>query len=216
VKRWSTWAIALCITLVVLAGIGAQAATSSTLGAGRYKLGEAIVFEVRTSSTSWWSCSSCCQPACTDPQVLGWRVENASGGTVYAVIHDGPVAASTWEGTWDQKDSAGAAVAAGTYTLYVDTSVGTLSYCLRIYDPCGCCSWSWTSCPCQARSTITNCSCKTSLVLSAGSGGCSSLFSWWPWGGCGCSSCSGCSGCGCSTGCGSTPAPVPSPCPHCP
>lgn len=208
-KRWSTWAIALCISLVVLAGIGAEAATSSTLGAGRYKLGETILFEVKTSSTAWWSCSSCCQPACTDPQVLGWRVENASGATVYAVIHDGPVAASTWDGSWDQKDSAGAAVPAGTYTLYVDTSVGTLSYCLRLYDPCGCCSWSWTTstCPCEARSTITNCTCKTSLVLGPASCGCSSLFSWWPWGGCGCSSCSGC---GCTSGCSSSPAPCSS------
>jgi len=86
--------------------------------------------------------------------------------------------------------ASGAFVPPGYYILYVDTSVGTLSRCLYLYDPCCGCCWGWSSCGwsrcgCGSQSTITSCCCRTSLVWVEEEQPCCHLFFRWPC----CSSC---------------------------
>jgi len=152
----------------------------------RFKLGESIQFRVDDSTTWFWGCCSC-----PETLVLGWRVVTTSEQVTYSVIHDAPVSASTWLGTWTQVDIAGIAVPAGQYKLYVDTSVGTLSLCFTLYDPCAC-SWCGctTCCACDDVSIITNCGCRTALVLANScQTGCFSFPFFWGWGCCGCPTC---------------------------
>lgn len=199
-KHWGTRAAIVLVVVLALTAVVGQATTTSSNG--RYKLGETVLFKVEDNQVGWWGwwgCGSCgsCDPCCSScnccgpTQVTGWYVASSSGQTVYSVAFDAAVAASTWQGTWGQVDMNGVAVAAGTYTLYVKTTVGTLSRTLTLYDPCcGSCGWSWwwgcSSCNQQA-SITTNCYCKTSLVLlEEPSSCCGSLF-WWP-----CSTCSSC------------------------
>ncbi len=180
--------ILVCFLVVALASLAVSAASSSTFGT-KFRTGTEIQFRVDDSTTWWWGCCSC-----SDSQVLGWRVTTSTGLVVYNVVHDAPVPASTWVGTWTQVDINAAAVAAGMYVLYVDTSAGTLSRCFTIYDACGCssCSSPCWSCQCQEVPTITTCACRTSLVfVDTCTTGCCSFFGWF---GCGCTSCSG--GCG--------------------
>jgi hypothetical protein len=189
------WARLGCVLVVVLAMVAvvASAGTSSSLFGSKFKIGEEIVFKVESSATWWWSCGSCCP----DVTVLGWRVASSAGQVVYSVIHDAPVSATMWQGTWAQMDGPGVAVAAGAYTLYVDTSVGTLSRCFSIYDPCNRCvsCLPCGTCACQATSSITNCSCRTTLVfIDTCAGGCFFPFSFF--GSCGCGT-SSCTTCGC-------------------
>lgn len=183
-KRWGTRTLIVLVVLLVVGAVVGQAATNSN---GRYKLGQTVLFKVQDSQVGWWGWGSCgccssCQ-SCTSTQVTGWHITNSSGQTVYSVVFDAAVAASTWQGSWGQVNKDGVAVAAGTYTLYVSTSVGTLSRTVTLYDPCcGACGWSWwwgcTSCNQQA-SITTNCYCKTTLVLEEQSSTCcGSLFSW--------------------------------------
>lgn len=181
-KHWWVWVGVLLAGTVLLATVVGMGATSSTLWSTRYKLGDTIIFKVEAQNSCWWSCCgcSCGQPTCTDVQVLGWHVTDSTGNTIYSVVNDAPVSASIWEGSWAQVNSSGVAVSAGYYILYVDTSAGTLSRCLHLYDPCSCCwGWSCSAC-CQQSATITNCCCKTSLVfITETSTSCRSLF-WWP------------------------------------
>ena len=158
-RRWVFVGYALVIALL-LSTVAAPAAT--TLFGTRFRAGETVQFKVEDSTTWWWGCC-----ACEGTQILGWRVANLSGVSVYSVIHDAPVAASVWAGSWNQIQMDGTAVSAGQYILYVDTSVGTLSRCFTIYDPCGCgmpCS-TCSSCVCEQVSSITNCACKATLVF---------------------------------------------------
>ena len=178
------WAVVACV-LALLVGSFAASATSSSLFGSRFKLGTEIQFRVQDNTTWWWGCCSC-----SESQILGWRVTTSSGLVVYSVVHDAPVPASAWAGTWTQVDINAKAVASGQYVLYVDTSVGTLSRCFTLYDPCGGCSSCSTpcwSCACQEVSTITTCSCQTTLVfVDTCTTGCLPFFGWL-----GCSSCSG-------------------------
>ena len=156
------WALVVCTLVLSLAVASVVATPATTLFGTRYQVGETIVFEVQDSTTWWWGCCSC-----EATQIFGWRILDGNGMTVYSVIHDAPVSASIWQGSWTQIHADGTAVAGGQYTLYVDTSLGTLSRCLTIYDPCGCgsaCS-SCSSCGCEQLSSITSCSCKASLVF---------------------------------------------------
>lgn len=163
--------------------------SASTLFGTRFEMGEEIQFKIEDSTTWWWGCCSC-----ETSLVLGWRIVNASEQAIYSVIHDAPVASSIWQGSWMQVDSMGVAVPAGQYKLYVDTSVGTLSRCFTIYDACAC-SWCTTPCnscvTCEDVTSVTNCSCRTTLVFVEDCQfGCFPLFQW------GCSTCnSGCSSC---------------------
>jgi len=195
VKKWARLGCVLVVVLSVVA-ITASAWTSSSIFGTRFKVGQEIAFKVENSTSWWWGCG-CCGSCCPDVTVHGWRVVNSSGLGVYSVIHDAPVSASVWQGTWMQVDAASVTVAAGAYTLYVDTSAGTLSRCFTIYDPCNCCvSWvpACTSC-CQDQSSITNCSCRTTLVfIDTCAGGCFFPFSFF--GSCGCGT-SPCTTCGC-------------------
>ncbi len=203
-QRWA-WVGVLLVGVALLWAFTGAAGTASSLFTPRYKAGETILFKVETETTCWWCSCSCGTPACAETQVLSWRVVDSSGKTLYSVVHDAPVAATGWQGSWTQVDSAGAAAAAGYYTLYVDTSVGTLSLCVRIYDPCNSCG-QFPCCGCQENSTITNCCCRTSLVLVPAETGCFAPFFFFGWpchGGC-----SGGTPCGCS---GWT-----APCTHCP
>ena len=168
------------VAVLVLSAIAVQAGSVYTTWTGQYKLGQTVAFKVEDSGGGWWSCCQC--NTCSQSQILGWHIANSSGQTIYTVVHDAPVPSSSWQGTWTQVDANGAAVAAGTYTLYVDTSVGTLTRFIKLYDPCNSCTWGWGwACnTCQEKATIvTNCYCRTSLVLQKETTPCSWPF-WWP------------------------------------
>lgn len=203
-KRF-VWGSVVLVGLVLLAAAASTTASSFSTRYGRYTLGETILFRVEDQQRCGWGlCGCCCQPPCAETQVMGWRVADASGNIVYSVVHDVPVLASTWQGSWAQIDSGGASVSAGSYTLYVDTSVGTVSRCFYLYEPCcgsccssSCCGWSrcgcgwgfcswgwsrcgWSRCGCGQQSTITSCGCRTSLVLVKQSTSCCYSRSLWP------------------------------------
>ncbi len=190
-NRWTLVGCLLVVVLTAVALVGSAGTSSSLLGT-RFKAGQEIQFVVKDTTTWWWGCCSC-----TETLVLGWRVTNSTGVTVYSVVHDAGVPASAWQGTWLQMDGAGNVVPAGEYMLYVDTSAGTLSRCFRIYDPCGCYNnYLCNTCGCQDNATITNCACKTSLeFVDTCSFGCLSFF-WWL---------NPCCGSPCSSPCSSCP-----------
>ena len=224
--RRLAWGSIVLVGLVLFSMVASVTAASYSTWSGRYRLGEPILFKVQDQKVCCWCC--CCQPTCPETQVFGWRIADSCGRTIYAVVHDVPVSASIWQGSWAQVDSSAAAgaqasaqaaasatatgqsatavatgiatssayaygtsVSAGSYILYVDTSVGTLSRCLRIYDPCSYCNccWSCSCCnccwprtcsSCTASATITNCCCRTSLVLIAEQSTCCYPFFRWP------------------------------------
>ena len=181
--RRKGWVAAGALLLaVVLTSFAAWPATSP-----RIKLGEEIRFTVEDSSTRLWG--SCCCCCCEDGLILGWRIVADSEQVIYSVIHDAPVSSSSWVGTWMQIDSLGAAVPEGQYKLYVDTSVGTLSRCFRLYDPCcSCHNPCCASCTvCADVRSITECCCKYELEFVST---CRTAWCWFPffWG-CGCSGC---------------------------
>lgn len=186
----SKWArVGLAVLLLSLA-VGGSAMASSLFGTS-YNLGEEIQFQVEDSTSWWWGCCSC-----EETLVLGWRIVTASEQVVYSVIHDAPVSAAIWLGSWSQLDMNGVASPAGQYKLVVDTSVGTLSRCFSLRDPCAC-SWCFspcTTCVCEDVPSITTCACTTTLVFVDDCGfGCFSLFGW------GCNSCSSAASSGCSS-----------------
>jgi len=227
VKKRFVWSGVVLVGLLVIAAVMGAASTSSSVWYGRYRVGETILFKVEDEPRGWWGC--CCECTCSETQILGWHIASSSGQTIYTVVHDAPVAASIWQGSWSQINSSaaaaqasaqaaasatataqassaagtstsstyasGAAVPPGYYILYVDTSVGTLSRCLYLYDPCCGCCWGWSSCGwsscgwsrcgCGSQSTITSCCCRTSLVWVEEETPCCHLFFRWPC----CSSC---------------------------
>ncbi len=170
-SKWVRRCVLLSVALgVVVFGAVAFAASSRS---GSYRLGEPVVFMVEDQKTSSWCCCCC---TCPDTQILGWYVVDSDGDTVYSVEFDPVGYASDWDGTWSQTDDLGASVPAGTYTLYVETSVGTLSRSFSLYDPCSCrcgCNrcwgfgrcWGWRCGTCSQVATITHTCCRTSLVL---------------------------------------------------
>jgi len=156
------WALVACMLVLTLAVVGVVATPATTLFGTRYQVGETIVFEVEDTTTWWWGCCSC-----DSTQIYGWRIVDGAGVTVYSVVHDAPVSAAVWQGSWIQVDASGAAVPVGQYRLHVDTSLGTLTRCFSIYDPCGCntaCT-SCSSCSCEQLTSISSCSCKATLVF---------------------------------------------------
>lgn len=185
--RWN--AVGCVLMLVLLLSSVTALSTGTTVFGTRFRLGGTIQFEIQDSTTWFWGCCSC-----EATLVLGWRVVNSAEQVVYSVIHDAPVAASAWQGSWVQVDVNAASVPGGQYKLYVDTSVGTLSRCFTIYDPCAR-SWcsSCSQCACEGVSSITDCACRTALVfVDSCQTGCFSFPFSWGWR---CSSCSGSSGC---------------------
>lgn len=180
-RRWLTRGSIVLLVLLMMAVVVGQATT--TASSGRYRVGETIQFKVQNTTSGWWWGNCCCQCTCDVTQILGWHIANSSGQTVYMVVHDAPVAASIWQGNWAQIDSIGAAIPAGEYMLYVDTSVGTLSRSFQVYDPCCCWGWWWSCNWCNETSTITtNCYCRTSLVLLEEAQDCCWPFFRWPCG----------------------------------
>jgi hypothetical protein len=181
--RWASIGVLSLVVLLLVSFVALPA--SST----RFKIGEDVVFRVDDSTTWLWGCCSC-----EATLILGWRIVTTAEQVIYSVVHDAPVASSAWVGTWTQIDSAGTAAPAGQYKLYVDTSVGTLSRCFTLYDPCAC-NWctpctACTLCACEGVSSITNCACRASLVYVEPCGtGCFSFPLFWGWGCCGCPSC---------------------------
>jgi len=162
--RWA-WASVVLVGLVLVAAVAATATTYSNWS-GKYKVGETVLFKVGSQQLWWWNCCCCNQqPACPAVQISGWYVADSTGKTIYNVVFDQPVAATGWQGSWGQVDSSNKAVPAGYYMLYVGTSVGTLSRYIRIYDPCSCWSWYQSCTTCGEVPSITNCGCRTSLVL---------------------------------------------------
>jgi hypothetical protein len=185
--RWN--AVGCVLMVVLLLSSVAALSAGTTLSGTRFRLGQTIQFGIQDSTTWFWGCCSC-----EATLVLGWRVVNSAEQVVYSVVHDAPVAASAWQGSWAQVDVSATSVPGGQYKLYVDTSVGTLSRCFTIYDPC---ARSWCSscsrCVCEGVSSITSCACRTTLVfVDSCQTGCFSFPFFWGWG---CSSCSGSSGC---------------------
>ena len=184
-RRWVSVGGVLVIALV-LSCVAASAATS--LFGTRFRAGETIQFQVEDSSSWVWGCCGCC--SCETTTILGWRIMDMAGQAIYSVVHDAPVSASVWLGTWEQTKIDGMAAASGQYILYVDTSVGTLSRCFSIYDPCDCCRTCY-SCVCDHVSSITECGCKASLVfVDSCTTGCFFPF-FGLFGGCWTASCSG-------------------------
>jgi hypothetical protein len=184
-KRWTVVAL---VSVVLVASLAASASSTSLFGT-RFKTGVEIQFQVQDSMTWWWGCCSC-----TPTEILGWRIVTSTGAVVYSVVHDAAVPAASWVGTWTQVDAAGAAVAVGQYVLYVDTSVGILSRCFTLYNPCGCstCGSTCWTCSCQEVPSITNCACRATLsFVDTCTSGCLPFFNWCG-GGCGCSTCSSC------------------------
>lgn len=187
-KHLFTRATMLLLVLLVLSVAVVEAGSTYTTSTGRYKLGGPVIFKVQDSGSNWWSCCCCQCNTCNPSQVLGWHIEDSSGQIIYSVVHDAPVLSASWQGTWAQVDSSGAAVSAGNYILYVDTSVGTLSRFVTLYDPCNYCTWGWGWCcnTCQEKPTIvTDCYCKASLVLLKQTTTCCWPFQW-PCGNCNC------------------------------
>jgi len=181
-RRWIAVGVGLLAGMLLVSSVGFAAVST------RFRAGEEIQFKIEDSTTWFWNCGCC---SCDDTLVLGWRVVSLSEQVVYSVVHDAPVAASVWRGSWGQVDSLGSNVAAGQYKLYVDTSVGTMSRCFSVYDPCGC-SWCnpCNTCICEDTSTISSCSCRTALVfVDSCRTGCFPFPLFWGWGCCGCSSC---------------------------
>lgn len=180
------WVSIATVALLVLALSSFAALPASST---RFQVSTEIQFKIEDSSTWFWGCCGCCE--CADTLVLGWRVVNNVEQVVYSVVHDAPVASSVWLGTWSQVDTGDTAVPEGYYKLYVDTSVGTLSRCFTVYDPCSCC-WGCnicSTCACTDVACITSCACRTSLVFvdTCSTRCCFPFF--WGWGCCGCSSC---------------------------
>jgi len=189
VKKRFVWPGVVLVGFLVVVAVMGAASTPSSVWYGRYRVGETVLFKVEDQKVFCWCCC-CCQPTCPETQVLGWHVSDSSGGIIYSVVNDEPVPASIWQGSWSQINSLGASVAAGYYILYVDISVGTLSRCLYLYDPCCGCCWGWSSCGwsrcgCGSQSTITSCCGRTSLVWVEEEQPCCHLFFQWPC----CSSC---------------------------
>jgi len=189
----SKWVRIGCVAVFLSLAVGSAAMASSPFGTS-FNLGEEIQFKIDDSTTWLWGCcSGCC---CEDSLVRGWRIANASGQVVYSVIHDAPVSSAIWQGSWTQLDMNNISVPVGDYKLYVDTSVGTLSRCFTLRDPCNCynrCNWCTSSCTyCEDVSSISECGCRTTLVFvedDACASGCFPFF-WW-------GSCSSNTNCGC-------------------
>ena len=180
--------VGIAVVLLVLAGgISAVAGTSTSYGTW-FKVGETVQFKIEDSTIWLWCC--CC---CPETFVLGWHITNSAGQTIYNAVNDSPVPASSWVGTWTQVDAGDNPVEVGQYMLYVDTSVGTLSRCFMIYDPCGCNYPCWcNACACEVLPSITDCACKTTLVFIDTCPNCYFPFFWWF--GCCSSSCNSCFG----------------------
>jgi hypothetical protein len=183
VKRWLVWGGFVLVSLVMLLAVAGAGASS--LSITRYAVGESVLFQIETQNTCWWSCCGCCNCACPEIQVSGWRVVDGGGTIVYAVSLEAPIAVPAWTGSWNQANTSGVPVAAGNYVLYVDTTVGMLSRSFLIYDPCCCCwGWLWPCFTCEEASRITQCCCRITLTLSHEQRPCSPCS--WP-------CCSGCS-----------------------
>ena len=186
------WVFVPCVLVMALVLSTVAATSATTLFGTRFRAGETIQFEVQDASSWWWGC--CCCNCCDETQILGWRITDLCGGSVYSVVHDAAVPASAWLGSWAQTKADGSAVAGGQYMLYVDTTAGTLSRCFTVYDPCACYSPCWycspcTTCACNQVTSITECCCKTSLVfVDTCTTGCFPFFGLF---GC-CSSCTTC------------------------
>jgi len=182
VKNWWARGSVVLVGLVLFATIAGAAASPWSTQCTQYRLGETIVFTVDQQKVFGWCCCCC---TCPDTQILGWRVVDSSGQTVNSLEFDPVGFASDWDGTWSQLDHSGVPVPPGYYTLYLDTSVGTLSRCLKLYDPCSCCwgysrCWGWRCGTCGQVATITHCCCRASLVLVKEESTCCSSRLCWP------------------------------------
>ena len=180
VKRRSLWRRACLVALMFLAGFVVMAIPTSSTSRMQYNLGETVRFEIAERDICWWFCGSC-KPVCS-VEVLAWHITDACGVWIYSVAHDVPVPASSWLGSWSQVDSSGLQVSAGYYQIAVETSLGTISRCIRITECCR--GWCWnpgrclSSCTCNETPTLTECCCKASLEFVVEEAACCFPFFW--------------------------------------
>jgi len=164
-KRRSLWRGTCRVALIFLFGSVATAIPTLSTTMAQYDPGETVRFEVSEHDICWWFCGDC-KPVCF-VEVLAWRITDACGVWIYSVSHEVPVPASSWQGSWSQVDSAGLQVSAGHYQIAVETSLGTISRCIRITERCR--GWCWNpcrclrSCTCNETPALAECCCKVSL-----------------------------------------------------
>ena len=178
--RQSLWRRACLVSLVFLAGAAVMAIPAANASRMQYTPGETVRFEVAERDICWWFCGDC-KPVCS-AEILSWHVSDACGVWVYSVQHEVPVPGSNWLGSWSQVDSAGLQVSAGYYQIVVETSLGPISRCIRITEPCP--GWCWTpdrclrGCACSETPTRAECCCKVSLEFVVEGTACCFPFFW--------------------------------------
>ena len=186
--------IAFVILIGIVLGVTIVSAATSSNRAIVYRLGESIEFRVVSTPTNCcccqpkptvkilgWRIVSACGKVIdtvtykTPVSAADWQaqwpevnlaavskaeasVEASGPGTVYQAWDN---AMSTYQKYWNGVESP---VTPGWYTLYVDTTLGTLSRCLKLSDsavrcqPCG-------YCPCVQPLMLTNCCWQVQLMV---------------------------------------------------
>lgn len=191
-KKTSGWAFVILVGIILAITVTSAASSSSSYNV-KYRLGEALIFRVvnqavncccQPSSTTqilgWRITDSCGKvihsvvyaapiPASSwqgrwpevDIAAVGKAEAQVEASTPGAVYQAWQKAMSTYEKYWKGVETR---VSPGCYVLYVDTSAGTLSRCLRLYDS--------TNphpgrgyCPCERPAIRTGCYCQATLIV---------------------------------------------------
>ena len=190
-KSWLGVTGAMLVGLVLFAAVLSVAADASTV---RYRVGQMLLFRIQKQPTNscccqpgpeiqvfGWRITDSCGKVIhsvvyTAPiPASSWQgrwpevditavdeaeaqVEASAPGAVYQAWQK---AMSTYEEYWKGIETP---ISPGCYILFVDTSVGTLSRCLRLYDtvnPCQPCAY----CPCEQPIIRTSCYCRATLAI---------------------------------------------------
>ncbi len=194
-KKLSGWAIVVLVGAVLAVTVVSVAATGPGRSV-TYQLGEPVVFRIVNSPANCcccqpgptvkilgWRITTACGKVIhavtykTPIAAADWqgqwpevdlnavstaeaKVETSSPGTVYQAWKN---AMSTYEQYWNGVESP---IAPGWYVLYVDTTAGTLSRSLQLYDPMGRHQFYGNRPPCEQPMVLTNCCWYTKLVVS--------------------------------------------------
>lgn len=192
-KRFG-WGSVVLVGIVLLAAITSVTAASCGSYSVNYRLGETLLFKVvdqgvgccccqpsPTTQVLGWRITDFCGEVihfvvyAVPIPASSWQgrwpevgigavgkaeaqVEASAPGAVYQAWQK---AMSTYEEYWKGVETP---VSPGCYVLYVDTSAGTLSRCLRLYDPTNRCQ-GCAYCPCEHPTVRTSCYCQTTLIV---------------------------------------------------